>query len=116
MNWAEILFVLLFLHALGDFALQSEAMAKGKNRHIKNPTYIPPGQKFKETWFYWLIAHALIQGGLIYLFFPVLLIALIEVISHFIVDYLKCENITNLHHDQLIHFILRIIYSIFLVM
>lgn len=115
MNWFEIIFILLFLHALGDFALQSDVMSREKNRHNRAPTYMPSGQKPKKTWVYWLIAHAFIQGGLIYVFFPILPIAVFEVVSHFIVDYLKCENITSPHHDQLIHVILRIIYSIILV-
>ena len=114
MNWFEIIFILLFLHALGDFALQSDAMAKGKNRNIK-PTYIPEGQKFKVCWFYWMLAHSLIQGGLIWIIFGNLWICLIEVISHFIIDFIKCENVTNPHHDQLLHLICRISYSIFLV-
>ncbi len=111
MNYIEILFMLLFLHFLGDFTFQTESMAKGKNRHRK-PDYIPKGQKFKKTWFYWLSAHAFIQGGLIYIFFPIIWIVLFEVIMHFILDFLKCENITNPHIDQFFHFLLRIIYSL----
>lgn len=114
MNFIEILFMMLFLHALGDFALQSESMAKGKNKHLK-PEYIPEGQKYKITWFYWLSAHAFIQGGLIFIFFPVVWIAITEVIFHFVLDFLKCENITNPHIDQISHILLRIIYSVCLV-
>lgn len=110
MNFIEILFILLFLHFLADFSLQSEAMAKGKNRHFK-PEYVPEGQKYKITWFYWLIAHAFIQGGLIFIFFPIVWIALIEVVFHFLLDFFKCDNITNPHIDQGLHILLRIIYA-----
>ncbi len=114
MNWFEIIFLLIFLHALGDFALQSESMAKGKNRHNKC-TFVPEGQKFKKCWPYWLLSHALIQGGLIFIFIGNLIIALNEFGLHFIIDFIKCENITNPHHDQFLHFFCRICYSIFLV-
>jgi len=114
MNWYEIIFVLLFLHALGDFALQTDVMAKGKNRHIK-PEYLSQGQSYKVCWVYWMLAHSLIQGGLIWFVFGNLWIGLIEVGSHFVIDVIKCENITNPHHDQLIHFVLRITYSFILV-
>ena len=113
MSAIEILFIMFFLHCLGDFVFQTDPMAKGKNRH-KKPDYIPEGQKTKITWFYWLSAHAIIQGGLIFIFFPIIWIALIEVISHFILDFLKCDNVTNPHIDQTCHYLLRIIYTIIL--
>ena len=114
MNFIEILFMMLFLHFLGDFSLQSDAMAKGKNRH-RMPENIPEGQKIKKVWFYWLSAHAFIQGGIIFIFFPVLWIVLLEVVFHFILDFMKCDNITNPHIDQAFHFLLRIVYTIILV-
>ena len=43
------LFRLLVGHAIGDFALQTAAMAKGKNRNRK-PDYIPEGQKPVRVW------------------------------------------------------------------
>lgn len=110
MNFIEILFVLLFLHFLADFSLQSEAMAKGKNRHFRSE-YILKGEKNKITWFYWLTAHTFIQGGLIFIFFPIIWIALIEVVFHFLLDFLKCDNVTNPHIDQGLHVLLRIIYA-----
>lgn len=115
MNIFEALFLMMFLHCLGDFALQSDAMAKGKNRHRK-PDYIPKGQKYKKTWPYWLLSHAFIQGGLIYIFTGNLMISLNEFLLHFVIDFIKCENITNPHHDQALHFFCRITYSIILVL
>ena len=113
MDFGYILIVMLFLHALADFALQSDAMAKGKNRHIKGSA--PPGQKLMPCWYWWLSAHALIQGGLIIVTFGVWWLGLIEIISHFIIDFLKCDNVTNPNQDQACHLSLRIIYAIVLV-
>ena len=150
----RIFFILMFLHALADFSLQSDAMAKGKNRltqikireelpmtHITkkkeeltkkelklfskgydlnkikyfefHEKRLPNGQKFVNCWFYWMSAHALIQGGLIMLIFPEFwYLGLIEVIIHFIIDFMKCQNKLNPHQDQLLHFVFRIMYLV----
>ena len=153
----RIFFILMFLHALADFSLQSDAMAKGKNRLtqirikkelpittrkklVKNLTrreswryrriftkkerkqliwiefcerLLPNGQKFVNCWFYWMSAHALIHGGVIALVFPEFwYLGLIEVIIHFIIDFMKCQNKLNPHQDQLLHFVFRIMYLI----
>ena len=83
------IFILLFLHALADFTFQTEIMAKLKSRGIdikrkkkwiENPKSIPipEGQEYMLTWYYWLTAHALIQGGLIGFMFGNWYIAIIE--------------------------------------
>jgi hypothetical protein len=104
-----MLFELLIGHALGDFALQSDPMAKGKNRHTK-PDYIPKGQKFVQTWFYWLTAHALINGGIVYAITLDYRLGLFETAFHWLCDYLKCENVTNPHEDQAWHFTSKLFY------
>lgn len=92
---------LLIGHALADFALQSDAMAKGKNRHNKS---VPPlGQKYVPCWTYWLTAHALIHGGVVWLVTDSLSLAVFEIVFHWVVDFLKCENLTNPHVDQIFH-------------
>lgn len=116
------LFILLFLHALADFTLQTDVMAKGKNRkgeiksyeHWVNILGRDP-KRFKKCWFYWLSAHALIHGGLIGLIFGNWYIALIEVCAHWIIDFIKCEEKLNPHQDQFCHLIFRIIYGVLLV-
>lgn len=122
MNYFESLMVLLFLHALADFAFQSDAMARGKNRNTEEKQRIiwinelkRDPAKFKKCWFYWLSAHGLIQGGLIFIMFGNIWIFMIEVVSHVIVDFIKCEEKISPHHDQAIHVGLKFIYAIILV-
>lgn len=103
------LFLLLCGHALADFALQSETMAKGKNRN-KKPDYIPEGQKYVPCWPYWLTAHALIHGGIVYLITQTLWCGIVETIAHWWIDFLKCENKTTPNEDQLYHFLFKILY------
>jgi hypothetical protein len=105
----ELFFKLLVGHALADFALQSDTMAKGKNRHNK-PDYIPDGQKFVSCWFYWMGAHSLIHGGVIYLITGSLFFGIFETIAHFLIDFVKCENKINPNQDQLLHLGCRFFY------
>ncbi len=116
------IFILLFLHALADFVFQTEIMAKLKNRDtdikrkqkwLENPKSIPipEGQEYMLTWYYWLTAHALIQGGLIGFMFGNWYIAIIEFIMHWVIDFMKCKSWTHIHHDQGMHLGLRIIYA-----
>lgn len=106
----ELIFLLLFGHALADFSLQGDPMAKGKNRN-KKPDYIPEGQKFIPCWHYWMSAHSLIHGGVVYLATGGnLLCGLIETISHFLIDFAKCENWTNPNQDQMLHVVFKAAY------
>lgn len=107
--FVEILFKLLFGHVLADFVLQTEIMAKQKNRHNK-PAYIPEGQKYVPTWHYWMSAHGLIHGGTVYFLTGNLFFGIVETIAHIAIDILKCENITNPHVDQAFHILLKIAY------
>lgn len=106
----EKIFELLVGHALADFALQSDWMAKNKNRNNKS-SYIPEGQKYTPTWFYVLSAHALIHGGVVYLITGNIVFGVFETILHWMVDFIKCENKLNPHEDQLIHIGWKIIYG-----
>jgi hypothetical protein len=105
-----MLLKLIMGHALADFALQSDAMAKGKNRH--NKTTPPPGQKYVPCWPYWLIAHALIHGGVVWLITNSPMFGCLETLFHFCIDGLKCEGVFNPHHDQFLHVVIKFIYSV----
>lgn len=102
-----------FAHALGDFAFQSDSMAKGKNRHNFDITKVPKGQKPINCWFFWMSAHALVNGALFYFFTGCLFIGILESLLHFFIDVIKCENKTNPIQDQLLHCGCIIFYSIF---
>lgn len=107
MSAVEMLFLLLAGHALGDFVLQSEVMARGKNRHssihLEQNLNFPP-------WYYWLGAHSLVHGGIVYLITGSLTLGVIETLSHWIIDYYKCEEKIGLHSDQILHLGLKFAY------
>lgn len=112
------LVILLFAHFLGDYALQSEAMAKGKNR---NNQINPSLKKQAPTWYYWMLAHAFIHGGLIWFFMSFLItnswiFIILEVPYHFFIDTLKCDGRIDIHQDQALHVFCKILYIIFLML
>jgi hypothetical protein len=108
----NLLFRLLIGHAFADFVFQTDAMAKGKNRHVKGSA--PPGQKYVSCWLYWLSAHALVHGGVVIMLTGLTYFGVVETILHFFIDTLKCENVTSVHTDQFLHFICKITYILIL--
>lgn len=108
----ELFIKYLMGHALCDFALQSDVMAKFKNWNNK-PDNIPNGQKLVSVWQYWMASHALIHGGVVYLISGSIWLGAIETVLHFGIDCAKCKNWTNPHQDQLLHVICKMMYLIY---
>ena len=99
-------------------------MAKGKNRNREiNWLKVPKGQPPMNLWIMWLTHHSMIHGlvtmGIIYLITRNLvfscIIGIIETVSHWIIDFGKCENWYNPIVDQLLHIGIKIWYVIALV-
>ena len=100
------IFKLFIAHAVADFALQSDWMAKNKN-----PNY--SGYDSTITiWPYVLISHALIHVGAVWIVTGDVFIALIELFAHFTIDYLKCYGLISFHQDQMLHIACKIIYGV----
>ena len=106
----ELFYQLLVGHALADFVLQQEAMGAGKNRH--NEIHARKGYQF-PAWYYWLTAHSLIHGGVVYLVTGSLELSAIETVLHWVIDFAKCEEWINFHQDQALHIICKIAYCFF---
>lgn len=79
----QIIFYLLGAHALCDYPLQGDFLARGKNH--KNPL---PG----VPWYQCLLAHALIHGFAVSLITGSLWLGLAETICHTYIDYSKCNG------------------------
>jgi hypothetical protein len=109
-----ILFIKLMMgHALADFALQSDAMAKGKNRNrVIDPSSIPVGQKMQVSWFYWLTSHALIHGMLVWLITGSISLGVLESVCHWLIDFGKCDNKYGIHMDQFLHALCKLMWCI----
>ncbi len=99
-------FYLVVGHALMDFALQGDAMSREKNRHSTTPL-----QK-EVPWFYWLSAHSLIHGGAVAYILHSPLYGMLETGIHWFIDFAKCEKWTNIHQDQFLHVLCKLIWVI----
>jgi len=109
----ETFVLLVFGHAVADFVLQSDAMAKGKNRNRKvDPASIPPGQNFQPSWGYWLTAHAATHGAAVYIVTGSITLALLEMVLHWCIDFGKCENWYGIHVDQSAHIGCKVVWAI----
>jgi hypothetical protein len=102
MSALGLLWWLIVSHAVGDFVLQDETMAKGKNRNLPGQTGVP--------WFYWLSAHALVQGGGVAIVLGSPVLGLSETIAHWVIDFGKCEDWYGLNTDQALHGLCKIIW------
>lgn len=108
MQFLETLFLLMVGHALADFVLQPEAMGYGKNR---NSEIHDNEQALFPHWGYWMTGHSLIHGGIVFLITGNVLLGIIETLTHWIIDFLKCEGKLSLHQDQTLHMVFKVLYA-----
>lgn len=102
MTYTHILALLIFGHALADYPLQGEFLAKAKNRMAPIPGF---------PWWQALTAHAVIHAGTVYIITSNLFLGVAELIAHWITDDLKCRGKIDLNTDQAIHIICKIIWA-----
>ena len=90
------LFRLLAAHAISDYVLQPEFMARWKHPKAQ----VPPGA---GKWWWWMTAHALVNGGLVAWVTYDDMLGLFETVLHWGTDYAKCQGWISAERDQLIH-------------
>jgi hypothetical protein len=94
--------LLLFAgHALCDYPLQGDFLAKAKN-HKLNP----------HGWPRDLIAHTLIHAGMVFLITRSLWFALAELVIHTVTDYAKCDGRISSNVDQAIHYACKVLWAV----
>jgi hypothetical protein len=98
-------FRLLIGHAVADFALQTEWMAKFKNWRVASPP--PLGQKQQSVWVYVLSSHAMIHGGAVWVATGSATLGLAETVAHWLIDLGKCSSLYGIHEDQTMHLICK---------
>ena len=115
MNIITWFWVLLAGHCLSDTSLQTNAMGGGKNRNKGiDYTRVPAGQKPLNLWYMWLTHHSCIHGLVVYLLTQNVYLGMIETLSHWIIDFFKCENKYGPHIDQMLHLLFKLGYAIYL--
>ena len=97
------LFWLLVGHALADYPLQGDFLARAKNAWAPVPGI---------DWRIAMMAHCAIHAGVVMLVTHNLVYALLEFALHFGIDVLKCKGITTFRMDQLFHVLCKVAWAI----
>lgn len=97
---------LLAAHALCDYPLQGDFLAKAKN--WMHPI---PG----VPWEYALAAHAGIHAGAVLLITGHLSLAMWEFLAHFAIDFAKCGDLISFRADQLAHVACKVAWTYYAV-
>lgn len=101
MNPLAMLAALIAAHALCDYPLQGDFLAKAKNRAMPIPG-VP--------WFQALGAHAAIHGGAVGLVTGLWWLGVAEAVSHFVIDDLKCRGKLSFNGDQAVHLACKVVW------
>lgn len=103
----QLAFWLVAFHALCDFAIQPDAMVRGKNRH--HAVAAPVGGRHEPNWLHWLGAHAMVHGGGVAAALAICgradlwWLGLLEAAGHAAIDDLKCDRRITMGQDQALH-------------
>lgn len=93
------------MHALADFPLQGDYIAKHKAR---------PQADNKSVWIVTLTAHCVIHAGGVWLISGSLAYAAAELVLHGVIDVCKGEGKFGLITDQLLHLGCKLVYALLL--
>ena len=110
----ELLFWLLVGHAIADFGLQNDWIARHKSRHFHPPK--ESSQRPDLVWLHVLTAHTLMHAGLVALFTGSVWLGLAEFVVHSIIDFFKSERKFGFHTDQFLHIGCKVVWCIIAIM
>jgi hypothetical protein len=101
-QFATLLFLMCVSHAVCDYSLQNDYIAKNKSRHNN-----------QKDWPIVLSAHALMHGGGVYFITGSLVLGLAETMAHWLIDFLKCEGELSYRQDQMFHVACKVVWVFF---
>ena len=96
---------LLAGHALCDYPLQGDFLARGKNH--KSPILGVP-------WYQCLLAHAAIQGGMVAFVTSSASLGIAEFCAHLVIDYGKSDGWYGFNVDQILHVACKVAWAFIL--
>jgi len=96
------LFAMIGAHALADYPLQGDFLAKAKNRTAPIPG-VP--------WYQALGAHAVIHGAAVAVITRSPVLGLAETAIHALTDDLKCRGRLSFNQDQAIHLACKVLWA-----
>lgn len=105
MNPVYLLFYLVAGHFVADYPLQGDTTAREKN-----PGSTTELQKH-VPWYFWMTAHCFAHALVVAVITRSVIFTTAEFFSHFALDYAKCKNRITIHHDQVGHLMMKLLYS-----
>lgn len=105
----ELFFYLLVGHAIGDFGLQGDWVARHKSHKVKVAS--AHSKRPDLIWFHVLTGHSLIHGGFVGFLTGVWWLGALETLCHWVIDYLKSDNRFGFHTDQMLHVSCKILWA-----
>ncbi len=100
---AVIFFALVIGHALADYPLQGRFLSIAKNRHADVTSLFEGNLPPRGLWIHALTAHSLIHAGVVWFITGSLTLSLVEMVLHWLIDFVKCEKWTSFTVDQFLH-------------
>lgn len=97
----SLFFALLIGHALADYPLQGDFLARAKNHRAPIPG-VP--------WYQALGAHALIHAGMVWAITGFWWMGVMEFAAHALIDYAKCDGKIGFNADQFAHVLCKLSY------
>lgn len=111
MWYFEIFLKLILAHAITDFAMQNDAMARYKSiLNLPSVNDIPKSDKPSSFWPYFLFNHAAINGAGVWIATGTWLFCLFEIPIHAMIDHMKCRGWININQDQFLHLLSKLFY------
>jgi hypothetical protein len=102
MNFSiTLLLGMVAAHALCDYPLQGDFLARAKNHRAPLPG-VP--------WYQALFAHALIQAAAVSLLTGSIALGIGEFVMHSAIDYTKSEGSISYNTDQFLHVVSKIVW------
>lgn len=103
MTGFELFAALIISHAIADYPLQGDFLAKAKNRAAPIP-----GVPWQQA----LAAHASIHAGAVWLITGSIWLGMAELIAHAIIDDAKCRGRLSFNTDQALHIACKVLWVV----
>lgn len=100
-----VFFYLVLGHFITDYIFQSDFVAKHKSRK-NNLADVP--------WYYIMFSHAAAHAATVITITGNPWLGLAELLVHYAIDVGKCESYFNIHIDQALHILCKLIWVLFL--
>lgn len=103
MELTSMFAAMVVAHAVADYPLQGDFLAKAKNRAMPIPG-VP--------WYQALGAHAVMHGGMVWAVTGLLWLGILETLCHALIDDMKCNGRLSFNQDQALHIACKAVWAV----